>query len=67
MEQHVTTHASLMTAPDLEAYLIDGGINILAAVLILIIGWWLSKRLASWTHSALDLHPSHWHCWATQA
>jgi small conductance mechanosensitive channel len=43
-----------MTAPDLEAYLVDGGINILAAVLILIVGWWLSKRLSRWTHSALD-------------
>ncbi len=54
MEQHVTTHAPIMTAPDLEAYLVDSGINILAAVLILIVGWWLSKRLSSWTHSALD-------------
>jgi small conductance mechanosensitive channel len=54
MEQHVTTHASLMTAPDLEAYLVDGGINILAAILILIVGWWLSKRLSRWTHTALD-------------
>jgi small conductance mechanosensitive channel len=54
MEQHVTTHASLMTAPDLEAYLIDSGINILAAVLILAIGWWLSKRLSRWTRTALD-------------
>lgn len=43
-----------MTAPDLEAYLVDGGINILAAILILIVGWWLSKRLSRWTHSALD-------------
>jgi small conductance mechanosensitive channel len=54
MEQHVTTHASLMTAPDLEAYLVDSGMNILAAVLILGIGWWLSKRLSRWTRSALD-------------
>jgi len=54
MEEHTTTHAATVTAPDFEAYLVDGGINILAAILILMIGWWLSKRLARWTRSALD-------------
>lgn len=54
MEQHATTHAAFMTAPDLEVYLVDSGINILAAVLILIVGWWLSKRLSRWTRTALD-------------
>ena len=54
MEQHVTTHVPMVTPPDVEAYLIDGGINALAAILILLIGWWLSKRLARWTRTALD-------------
>lgn len=54
MEQHVATHMPVLNAPDLEAYLVDGGINFLAAILILIVGWWLSKRLSRWTRSALD-------------
>ncbi|HTW36144.1 MAG TPA: mechanosensitive ion channel family protein [Rhizomicrobium sp.] len=54
MEQHLTTHVPIMTTPDFEAYLVDGGINILAGILILIIGWWLSRRLSGWTRSPLD-------------
>jgi len=54
MEKQATTHAVMMSPPDIEAYLVDSGINILAAVLILAVGWWLAKRLSCWTRTALD-------------
>jgi small conductance mechanosensitive channel len=47
----VPTH---LTADAIEAWLIDGGMNFLSAILILVVGWWLSKRLAAWTRRALD-------------
>jgi len=52
--QHAINDVPAVASPAFETYLIDGGMNILAAILILVIGWWLSKRLSRWTHSALD-------------
>ena len=42
------------TLSTLETHLIDGGINLLAGILILIIGWWLSRKEAGWTKRGLD-------------
>jgi small conductance mechanosensitive channel len=54
MEHLATTHAATVSPPDIEAYLVDGGLNLLAAILILGVGWWLAKRLSRWTKTALD-------------
>jgi small conductance mechanosensitive channel len=37
-----------------ETRLIDGGINLLAGIMILAIGWWLSRKAATWTSDALS-------------
>lgn len=47
-------HTSSATLQDVQAYLIDGAMNLVAGILILIIGWWLSAHLAKWTKTALD-------------
>ncbi|HWU25112.1 MAG TPA: mechanosensitive ion channel family protein [Rhizomicrobium sp.] len=38
----------------LETDLIHGAMNVLGGILILVVGWWLSRRTAAWTRSALD-------------
>ena len=40
--------------PALTVMLVDGGLNFLAAVLILIIGWTIATWAARWTRSGLD-------------
>jgi small conductance mechanosensitive channel len=54
MELQSIIHGPLVATPTVEADLIDGGINLVAACLILIIGWWLSMRLSRWARRALD-------------
>lgn len=54
MERTVVTHGHLIAPEDLKAYLVDSAFNLFAAILILSIGWWLSKRLANWTRRGLD-------------
>lgn len=38
----------------IETDVIHGGMNLLGGILILIVGWWLSRRAARWTRTALD-------------
>ena len=52
--QHIAARVTPATVDALEARLIDNGVNFLAAVLILIVGWWLARRLSRWTRIALD-------------
>ena len=52
--QHVAERVTPATVDALEARLIDNGVNLLAAILILIVGWWLARRLSKWTRVALD-------------
>ncbi len=47
-------HDQVLTFPAIETYLIDGGINLLAGIVILIAGLWLSRKAAAWTRAALD-------------
>lgn len=54
MIQNPLAQMPALTNPAFETYLINSGMNIVAAILTLVIGWWLSKRLSRWTHSALD-------------
>ena len=50
----VPTHAQIIAQPSLETYLVDGGINVVAGIAILIFGWWLATRAAVLTRRALD-------------
>ncbi|HUO91992.1 MAG TPA: mechanosensitive ion channel domain-containing protein [Rhizomicrobium sp.] len=53
--QHVTAKGPPPLSLDaVEAWLVDGAINIVAAILILAVGWWLSRKLSAWTRRALD-------------
>ncbi len=54
MVQQKMTHAQIIAQPSVETLLLDGGINVVAGIFILIIGWVVSVRVARWTQSALD-------------
>ena len=54
MEQQTLIHTQHVPSQDFQAYLIDGGMNLVAGILILVVGWWLSAHLAKWTKNALD-------------
>lgn len=48
------THAPIIAQPNIEAVLLDGGVNLLAGVLILVAGWILSRWASRCTHAGLD-------------
>lgn len=54
MERQTLIHTQHLPPPDIQAYLIDGGMNVVSGILILVAGWWLSAHLAKWTKTALD-------------
>lgn len=47
-------HTSPATLEEMQVYLIDGAMTVVAGIVILIVGWWLSAHLARWTRSAPD-------------
>jgi small conductance mechanosensitive channel len=55
MQPDKLMHAPLLaTQPTLEGLIIDGGLNLLGAILILIAGWILAAWAHHWTYSALS-------------
>jgi small conductance mechanosensitive channel len=49
----MTSSATILPA-NLETLIVSEGINLVAAILILIVGWMLSGALSRWTRSGLD-------------
>lgn len=47
-------HTEVAAPVNLETYVIDAGLDVVAAIVILLAGWWLSSRLSRLTHDALD-------------
>lgn len=45
---------TLTLPPEVESLILHGGLNVIAGIIILILGWALSARVAYWTRSALD-------------
>jgi small conductance mechanosensitive channel len=54
MEHHVVTHAQIVAPEDFQSLLIGGGLNLLAGIVILILGWAVADRAARWTRNAFD-------------
>jgi small conductance mechanosensitive channel len=54
MVHAMLNHVQTFDTSTAEAYLVSAAMNVLAGIVILIFGWWLSKRLSALTHAALD-------------
>jgi small conductance mechanosensitive channel len=55
---HAPTATVPIAQPTVEGLLVDGSLNLVAAIVILILGWVLANWAARWTRSALD-HVRH--------
>ncbi len=55
---HAQTATVPIAQPTVESLLVDGSLNLVAAIVILILGWVLANWAARWTRSGLD-HVRH--------
>ena len=54
MFQHLSLAQHLATDQQVQQYLLDGSLNLLAAIVILVIGWTIAGWLAAWTRRILS-------------